>query len=163
MTQASRDDSLTREQNISLADRIRTLEMIEEIKKLRARYCWHATRGDARALSDLFMPDGVFEVPEGDQRRELVGREVIYQMLAATLWRGMVSPVVGNHIIVIDGDQASGTCAMRNTIRGKDGNSNQVVGIYDDRLSYRRSQWFFSKRRYFTYDPQLEPPDISIE
>ncbi len=136
-----------------LGRRLALLEDREAIRELTARYCWLVTRGEAEAVSALYTADGVFEVPAPDGgRHETVGRAAIFQRLASVR-PGQVCPIVGNHIIAVTGDEAVGTCAMRNTPRDVEGNLSQVVGFYRDQYRREDGGWRFAARRWFIYVP----------
>lgn len=144
-----------------LPDRIRELEAREAIKELRAHYCWYATRADAESYAELFTADCVFEYKRDGERRRFEGRHAISEIITA-ITPGTVTPVIGNHTIVLDGNEATGTCAARNTIRGDDGTAQDVVGFYHDRFRYEDGRWRFSERRWFTYSPEYEENEIAL-
>ena len=139
-----------------LAKRLALVEDREAIKELTARYCWHVTRAEAQAVSELYTADGVFEVPGPDGARiETVGRAAILRRLSS-MTPGQVCPIVGNHIIEVAGDEAAGTCAMRNTPRDAEGNFSHVVGFYRDQYRREDGRWLFAARRWFIYVPNFD-------
>ena len=138
------------EKQSDLETRIALLESREEIKELTARYCWHVVRGEGRAVSELYVPDGAFEIPSEGKRLRFEGREAIANRLAA-LTPAKEVPIVACHIIEIDGDEASATCAMRNT----PASGTLLVGFYYDKFRRENGKWYFAERRWFTYVPNF--------
>ena len=142
----------------SLLATVQEMQAREAIKELRALYCWHATRADAQRFGELFTADCTFEYQVEGQRRWFKGRRAVSDIVA-TITPGTVTPVVSNHIIQIAGDEAHGTCAMRNTIL-RDGVSVSEVGFYADQLRCEAGRWRFTERRWFTYSPVYEKNDV---
>lgn len=139
---------------MTLEERIADLEAREAIKELRARYGWMAAHGDFAGVAGLFAPDGVFELTIGDTRRRLVGREVIHGFLTPTMKPVYVIPMIHNHIIRVEGDEATGTCAMESRVAP---NSEQgFAGYYHDRARRTGDGWLFTERRWFAYHPVFE-------
>ena len=154
----SRDGGINQSE---LSDHIRELKAREEIKELRAKYCWYATRADAKSYRELFTSDCVFEYRRAGKRQVFEGRDAI-SAIVADISPGTVTPIVGNHTIVLDGNEASGTCAARNTIRGEDGESVTVTGFYHDKFQCENGRWRFSERRWFTYSPEYEDNEVPM-
>lgn len=147
--------------NDDLQLQIHELRAREEIKELRAKYCWYATRADTESYAKLFTSDCSFEYKTDGKRRVFEGRAALSAIVAA-IAPGTVTPIIGNHTIVIDGHEAVGTCAARNTIKGADGKSLTVVGFYDDKFRYEEGRWLFSERRWFTYSPEYEENNVLL-
>lgn len=84
-----------------LSGQIRDLQSREEIKELRAQYCWYATRANAESYRALFTQDCRFEYKVDGERRWFEGPQSISDIVAA-IAPGTVTPVIGNHTIVID-------------------------------------------------------------
>lgn len=145
-----------------LADQVRELKAREEIKELRAQYCWYATRADAKSYAELFTSDCVFEYKVDGTRQLFKGRDAI-AAIVASITPGTVTPIIGNHTIVLDGNEASGTCAARNTIRSEGSTSVTVTGFYDDKFRYEYGRWRFSARRWFTYSPEYEDNEVLLD
>jgi hypothetical protein len=57
-------------------------------------------------------------------------------------------PVIHNHVIELDGDQATGTCVVESPVRA--GKPTGFVSRYED--TYRRvnGRWLFAERKVFT-------------
>ncbi len=142
-----------------LADQVRELKAREEIKELRAQYCWYATRADAKSYAELFTSDCVFEYKVDGKRQMFKGRDAISAIVAA-IAPGTVTPIIGNHTITLEGNEASGTCAARNTIRSEDGTLATVTGFYEDKFRYEQGRWRFAARRWFTYSPEYEENEV---
>jgi hypothetical protein len=140
------------------AELLREVLAKKEISELRARYCWHATRGDYDKIIEIFTPDGIFELLQGDQRIALKGREAIHAFLAKSMVPGMVFPMITNEIITIDGDTAYGTCAMRS-----EAPANSFSGYYHDKAVVYEGRWLFTQRRWFFYTPNFERSGLALD
>jgi hypothetical protein len=146
----------------NLEERIAVLEAREEIKELRARYGWFAARGEAKNIAGLFAPDGIFEQMIDGARRAFKGRDAIHAALSAVMTPGMVFPLIHNDIIVVRGDEATGTCAMESKTSAKAAEAfpQGMVGYYHDRMQRIGGRWYFAERRWFLYAPVFEQSGI---
>ena len=130
--------------SLSIEQRLDILESREQIKEARARYGWHAVRGEIHEVAWLYTEDGIFQV--GSNRVQ--GRDAIVGFLAASGMKPVkVVPLIHNDIIVIEGDTAHGTCAMENP--GTPDSPNGFTGYYLDKLRRVNGQWLFSKRKIY--------------
>ena len=116
----------------------------EEIRELVSRYALGIARG--HQVGAFFTDDGVFiqRLP-GEPPQQFSGRaeyEPMYQMVADSM---RPIPMIHNHLIDIDGDEARGQCAIELRMTA-DGKSMIGSGYYDD--VYRRvdGRWRFAKR-----------------
>ena len=91
-----------------LEQRIKALEDIEEIKRLKARYCAYCDDGyDANGIVSLFTEDAVWD---GGMRGRAEGTDEIRQFfLRATQRLPFAIHMVMNPIIQVNGDRATGT------------------------------------------------------
>jgi hypothetical protein len=138
----------------SLEQRIALIEARDAIRELRARYGWHAARGDFAGVAGLFAPDGVFEFSMPSGRQRLSSRAAISAALSGLFKPVAVMPMIHNEIINVDGDQAWGTCAMESRVAPNyDGG---FVGYYHDRARRFDDGWLFTERRWFLYSPVFE-------
>ncbi len=117
----------------------------EQIRELTARYAWFATQGDAASIIDLFAPDGSFEVVGESPAAGHDGLRAFYQ-----IGPGLVHPMLGNHLIELDGDRATATTDMRNMIRHADGTFTHLAGYYEDSYVRLGGAWKFQSRRWHT-------------
>ena len=138
----------------SLEERIAVLEAREAFKELRARYAWHVVRAEFDAMSLLFAPDGFFEAPiGGGGRRKVVGPDEIHAMLIDTVKPQGVFPMIHNDIIIVEGDEAWGTCTMESA--RSPGAEVGFSGYYHDRIRRLDGRWLFTERRWFHYLPMF--------
>ncbi|HYL58063.1 MAG TPA: nuclear transport factor 2 family protein [Candidatus Acidoferrales bacterium] len=132
----------------SIEKRIQVLEDREEIKELTARYCWHVTHGEGEAVANLFTDDGVLDVTGGDFKA-VRGREALLKFYRASVREKEVAiPFIQNHIIVIEGDSAHGTCAIEARF-SRNGESVTAAGYYEDKYRRERGRWRFVERKIF--------------
>jgi uncharacterized protein (TIGR02246 family) len=90
-----------------IAQRLETLEAIEAIKKLKARYCQCADEQDADGYAELFVEDGVFE---GGTFGQAQGRTEIANFLRGIQRQSLPFAVhyVMNPHIEVAGEHATG-------------------------------------------------------
>lgn len=90
-----------------LARRVRVLEDVEAIKRLKHAYCAFCDDGyDADALADLFVEDAVWD---GRERGRSEGREAIRAFFKDAPRRlPFAIHMVLNPVIEVDGDRATG-------------------------------------------------------
>ena len=139
----------------SLESRIRRLEAIVEIKELTARYCLHVARGEGERVVDLFTHDGVLDGSSSDIGR-VSGRDDLHAFYRRSVNRpGVALPFIHNHIIDVNGDSATGTCALEATFQ-RDGSSVRAVGYYLDTYRREDDRWLFAERQLFFHD--IAPP-----
>ena len=88
--------------------RLKALEDVEEIKRLKARYCGYCDDNyDADAIASLFTEDAVWD---GGIRGRADGREEIRNFFVRASQRlPFAIHMVMNPIIEVDGDAAKGT------------------------------------------------------
>jgi hypothetical protein len=103
----------------------------------------------------LFAPDGIFELLASDAHRKTYrGHDEIRVFLKESLIPGVLFPMIHNHIIEVDGDEAESTCAME--ARTLLPHMPIFAGYYHDRLHDFGGHWLFTERRFFLYLPQFE-------
>ena len=90
-----------------LKNRLETLEAVEAIKKLKARYCQCADERDAEGFANLFTADGVFE---GGTFGRGQGRAGVATFLRGVQQQSLPFALhyVMNPIIEVQGDTATG-------------------------------------------------------
>ena len=127
----------------SLEKRIQVLEDIEEIKKLKHRYCALCDADyDADALAELFTEDAVWD---GQERGRNDGREAIRAFFQTAPKRlPFAIHMVLNPIIEVNGDNASGTWYLFQPCTYAEG--NQAVwgsARYDEEYVKINGKWLF--------------------
>ena len=127
----------------SLERRIKALEDIEEIKRLKHRYCALCDDTyDADALAELFTEDAVWD---GKERGRNNGREAIREFFQNAPNRlPFAIHMVMNPIIVVDGDRATGVWYLFQPCTYAEG--NQAVwgsARYDEEYVRVDGRWMF--------------------
>lgn len=80
---------------------------------------------------------------------ELKGREAIVEM-----WLGAMSNFEAVSFqcvpasIEIDGDKATSRCQTQEVLKGKDGSTRMIGGLYTDELEKRDGRWVYTKRAF---------------
>lgn len=120
---------------MSLEARVQRLEDREELKELRARYCYCVDTEDWESFFDLFTDDPVLDfggmgVYEGRDGLEEFTREFVDAQLQGS------AHMLTNPILDIDGDRATGKWYVEAPITFADGSGAWRQGYYRD--EYRR-------------------------
>ena len=137
MNDASKSDS-------DLAARLDRLESKDAIRELTAAYCFAVAEGRGEDIVAMFTDDGVFKM----RGRTWSGRAELTEMYDNVDAGGATpKPFIQNHVISVDGDEASGRCGVEIRMVHK-GESYTVAGHYYD--SYRRldGEWRFAERDF---------------
>ena len=127
-----------------LGKRVQVLEDIEDIKKLKHRYCALCDAGyDADALADLFMENAVWdgkELGRADGRNEI---QEFFQRAPERL--PFAIHMVLNPIIEVNGDRATGTWYLFQTCTYAGAEYQAVWGSarYDEEYVRVNGQWKF--------------------
>jgi uncharacterized protein (TIGR02246 family) len=123
---------------------VRELSDLEAIRDLARRYAHCVWQKDAAACAALFTED--CEMDPGLGGRVIHGREAMIKVYTPTFERGDLQPFVHNHVIDLNGDEASGTVYLdlRATMDGK---AMIGSGHYNDRYVRTSEGWRFSSRK----------------
>jgi hypothetical protein len=117
------------------ADRLQRLVDREELKELRARYCYCVDEQDWEPFFDLFVPDptldfGGMGVYEGRDGLERFAAEFVEAQLEGS------AHLLSNPILDIEGDEATGRWYVESPLTFADGSGAWRQGWYRD--EYRR-------------------------
>lgn len=134
------------EDSPSLEARIRRLEDIEEINRLKVLYCYYADSKDSTKWCEVFTEDGVFETDFGPAT---VGKDAIRQHTHGSF----AIHFAMNPLIEIDGDKATGRwlLLMPCTFDLDTGKRPVWAGLrYENDLVRTAQGWRFSRVRLFS-------------
>jgi uncharacterized protein (TIGR02246 family) len=137
---------------VTLEQRLRRLEDLEEIRRLLHDYRRHLDTKDFRAYAALFAAEGEFIAGEHNQIHAK-GRDAIFDLvdgMRGTLLTdrgGDDVHVAVNEVIDLDGDRATVSSTWIYLIRGE-GNAPEVskVGRYEDVITREDGCWRFLRR-----------------
>ena len=127
--------------------RLQRLLDIEDIKQLKAKYCWYVDDPEYHdQFANLFAPDGKFVEPP---HLEFKGRERIQQWMQEdykpeVVWSRhfAIAPV-----IEVDGDMATGRWQgiLFSIVRKDDGSEGMLwaAGTYDEKYRRVDGEWLF--------------------
>jgi hypothetical protein len=133
--------------NDKLEERLARLEAIEDIRRLKARYCLQCDRGyDGDALAALFTADAVWDA--GAHRGVFRGRQAIrdfFDTISATI--PYAAHLVTNPLIEVEGAEATGNWRMLMPCMLREGDANVAafqVAEYEE--TYRRinGEWLIA-------------------
>lgn len=122
---------------------VRELTDRDAIRDLARRYAHHVWRKEVAETAALFTEDG--EMDTGDAP-VLRGRAAILEAYQALVGDSQFHPFVHNHIVELQGDEATGTCYLdlRASLEGR---SMIGSGYYDDRYARIDGVWKFRSRK----------------
>lgn len=121
---------------------LRALADREAIRELAVRYAHGVWTKDVAALTALFTQDGQMDTGGGQL---LSGREAIRATYERVFARDDYFPFVHNHVIDLDGDNASGTCYL--DLRAVTGDRRMAgFGSYRDDYARTPDGWRFRSR-----------------
>ena len=130
----------------SLEARIRRLEDRAEIIELTARYCRYVTEASKEKIVALYVPDGVFDRTNSNGTVARGHAELLKTY--GNSGPNAFLPVIHNHIVELDGDEAAGTCVVESPVRA--GKPNGFVSRYEDKYRRVDGKWLFAERKVFT-------------
>jgi hypothetical protein len=135
-----------------IEQRLRKLEDIEEIKKLKARYCEACDGGwDGRASHDtdkivaLFAEDGVWD---GGVYGNREGRARIREYYQNNPEVPFAFHLLTNPIIETDGDRATGNWHLMICLTQADQAAVLVAGVFDDEYVRTAQGWRIKRSRF---------------
>ena len=132
-----------------LEKRVRVLEDIEEIKRLKARYCANNDRNtdpdrtyDADSIVKMFTEDAVFDL---GMKGRFEGREKLRNLFTTAPQTASFSlHMVMNPVIEVDGDTAKGTWYLFNPLTLVEGNRAAWGSArYDEEYVRVDGEWKF--------------------
>lgn len=136
----------------SVEQRLRRLEDVEEIKKLKARYCQACDGGwDGRASHDyekivaLFAQDGVWDGGVYGRRE---GRDAIRDYYRHNPEVPFAFHLLTNPIIEVNGDHATGQWHLLIFLTQADGSALLVGGVFDDEYTRSAEGWGIKRSRF---------------
>lgn len=143
-----REDIILDSQDLDLSSRIKRLEDIEEIKRLKFRYCSLCDVGfDADELSKLFTEDAVWEA--GEPWGNFTGPKAIGEFFRTCPDSiGFSYHAVSNGEIDVDGDSAKGRwrTIIPCSLKGEEGLvPTWMFCDYDEEYRRVNGRWLFSR------------------
>ncbi len=132
--------------------RLRRMEDIEEIKKLKARYCEACDGGwDGRAshniegIVSLFAEDGVWDGGVYGRRE---GRNALRDYYQHNPEVPFAFHLLTNPIIEVNGDHATGNWHLLISITQADQSSALIGGVFDDEYARTAEGWRIKRSRF---------------
>lgn len=125
------------------------------IRELNDIYGDGVVRIDADTWGSVWAEDATWHF----MGQVLEGREAI-----VGLWQGAmsnfesVSFVCAPASIEVDGDTATGRCQTQEILKGKDGSTRYIGGLYEDKLAKINGEWKFTFRAW-SMIAEFRPPE----
>lgn len=124
-----------------------------EIQELVNVFANLADEKDAKSQGELFLENGILEFQMGfdGEIQNIIGREALVKAFAATINPCIaVYHINGQHIITLNGEEATGTAYCQATLVN-DVDGKKIVTVNDVRYrdSYKKveGKWYLEKRR----------------
>lgn len=114
----------------------------EAIRDLTSLYARLVHEGDGRGVGGLYAEDGRFKAGVA----YVTGRSNLQDFLAGSLAPGKSTPLISNHLIEIDGDEATGYCSMHTP--WYKGETPGFCGDYRDTYRKVDGRWYFVERDF---------------
>ena len=140
-------------ENLTAEQRLKRLEDIDAIQKLKARYCnycdggWDRPTHDYDGIASLFTENGLWDAsPLGGPAE---GREAIRELFRGFQASPFAVHYISNPIIEVDGDTATGNWHLLLAITlGDDRQATWVMGNYNDEFVRTPEGWRFKALRF---------------
>ncbi|MEP5936849.1 MAG: nuclear transport factor 2 family protein [Erythrobacter sp.] len=126
------------------------------IRELHEIYGDGVVRLDKDTWASVWADDAAWDFMGMDFK----GRDAIVEM-----WLGAMSNFDAVSFqcvpasIEVDGDKATSRCQTQEVLKGKDGSTRMIGGLYTDELEKRDGQWVYTKRAFQViaeYNPTAE-------
>ncbi len=126
------------------------------IRELHETYGDGVVRFDKETWGSVWADDADWDF----MGMELKGRDAIVDVwLGAMANFDAVSFQCIPASIEVDGDKATSRCQTQEVLKGKDGSTRMLGGLYTDELEKRDGQWVYTKRAFQViaeYNPPAE-------
>ena len=127
------------------------------IRELHETYGDGVVRFDKDTWASVWADDADWDF----MGMELKGRDAIVEVwLGAMANFDAVSFQCVPASIEVDGDRATSRCQTQEVLKGKDGSTRMLGGLYTDELEKREGAWVYTKRA-FQVIAEYNPPEES--
>lgn len=121
-------------------ERLRRLETREQLKELRAKYCYYVDERNWGPFYDLFVEDptldfGGMGVYQGRDGLERFAHEFVEGQLEGS------AHMLSNPILAVDGDEATGRWYVQSPLKFTDGSGAWRQGWYRDEYRRVEDEW----------------------
>jgi ketosteroid isomerase-like protein len=143
MTQASIELELN-----ALRHRLRRLEDIEDIRRLRMQYHYFVNEGLFSRAPEIYTDDALVVWSSAGTARG--HKQIIELFHTLPKQADFVKHFVSNHIVDVDGDEATGLAYVDARYAAK-GQSSLIAGKYEERYRRTEAGWRISETILDTY------------
>ena len=138
--------------------RLRRLEDVEAIRRLKAAYCAVADDDhNGQALTELFVPDGTWSASISGAFHGHEAMRGHFDSIRASRRIAHSSHMVMNPVIDVEGDHATGTWSFLMLYTGTDGSRVRIVGFYRDTYVRVNGHWKFATLHADVQDHEVRP------
>jgi hypothetical protein len=146
---------MTEDSTGGLAERIDRLESRLAVGDLIYTYARHIRADEPERVAGLFLPDGTFEVRDGEPdsdehtvRSRHANQAEIDASMTANKGKPHPVPLIRNLVVEVDGDSATANSVMDARIYGT---SHGIMGEYRDTCRRVDGRWYFASRVFTIY------------
>lgn len=147
---------MTTKTSKSLESRIRALEEIEAIKRLKYEYCFTLDKRDWKGVARLFAKDGVADYGSIGKRR---GRTEIAKFFENVISKDFTffCHMVHNPLINVRGNKATGKWYAETPATFASDKARWITGWYEDKYIKEDGVWkFLSTKSFYFYISSYE-------
>ena len=123
--------------------RLDIMESKDAIRELTAAYCFAVAEGRGADIVAMFTADGTFKM----RGHEWSGTERLEEMYLTIGDAITPKPYIQNHVIEVNGDDATGRCGVEIRMVHKS-EPYTVAGHYFDTYRREQGQWRFAERDF---------------
>lgn len=135
--------------------RLDAIEAKMAIADLVHSYARSIRHNKVEDIEGLFAPDSFFEVrgghpskPEFEVQNRYDGARAIGEFMEQGKGQAHPVPLIHNLLIELDGERASGSCAMEGQVYGTE---HKMMGEYRDAFVRIDGRWLFASRTFTMY------------
>lgn len=128
---------------MSIEDRVARLEAKDDVRELRANYCYHVDDGDGEAFASLFAEDAVLDFGSAGT---YAGRDELREFVDSVVpdHYEFIVHMVHNPMIEVDGNTATGRWYFEAPATTAGGRDVWIQGRYADEYERVDGEWLFS-------------------
>ncbi len=134
----------------TIGQRVKLLEDIEAIKRLKHEYCFALDSRDWDAVAELFAKDGIVDYgPIGSAKGRVAIRKLFVERISASFT--FFAHMAHNPVIDVDGNKASGRWYFDIPATVAPDRARWIAGRYEDEYVKERGKWRYAYLKSSSY------------